>query len=158
VHLKAVHFSFLCFAFGDHICLPIVKIIQLIGGHIRYVSPYFMCLQIAGSVAPPGGLPGAGTVELMVQFSKGFIAAESGGSIAIYEKVDEENFKRIRSFKVDMNGTRMASFTLSPNEDVIIGVLETRQLLVIPFLNSEFYKADEIPKEMTVHVSRDLPT
>ncbi|CAM6094904.1 unnamed protein product [Calypogeia fissa] len=106
---------------------------------------------IIGAVCPFGGLPGAGIVELMLQFSKGFIAAERGGSIAIYEKVDEENFKRMRSFKVDTTGARMVSFSLSPNEDLIIGVLESRQILVIPFQNSEFYKADEVPKEMTVY-------
>ncbi|KAL3688584.1 hypothetical protein R1sor_014893 [Riccia sorocarpa] len=104
--------------------------------------------EIVSSISPPGGLPGAGYLEVFLQFSKGFISAESGGIIGIFEKQDDDNFKRTRCFKVDANGTRIVSLALSPGEESLACVLESRQLILVPFQNSEFY-ADEVPKEAT---------
>lgn len=114
------------------------------------VSPQ---LQIVSSISPPGGLPGAGFVEVILQFSKGFISAESGAIIGVFEKVDDESFKRTRSFKADVNGTRIVSIALSPGEELLVCVLKNRQIILVPFQNSEFYKPDEVPKEATGHVS-----
>ncbi|OAE23436.1 hypothetical protein AXG93_961s1350 [Marchantia polymorpha subsp. ruderalis] len=107
--------------------------------------------EIVSSISPPGGLPGAGFVEVILQFSKGFISAESGAIIGVFEKVDDESFKRTRSFKADVNGTRIVSIALSPGEELLVCVLKNRQIILVPFQNSEFYKPDEVPKEATGH-------
>ncbi|KAL2630593.1 hypothetical protein R1flu_015279 [Riccia fluitans] len=107
--------------------------------------------EIVSSISPSGGLPGAGYIEVILQFSKGFISAESGGIIGIFEKMDDDNFKRTRSFKVDANGTKIVSIAVSPGEELLACVLESRQIVLVSFQNSEFYKPHEVPKEATVH-------
>ncbi|KAI5064817.1 hypothetical protein GOP47_0019512 [Adiantum capillus-veneris] len=101
---------------------------------------------------PPSSTDGSSVVEIMLLYSKGIICGERGGSVSIYERVDEkevkEGLKKVCAFKVDKGGATICGLALSTNEELLGCTLSNNHLVTIPFQHRDLFKQDEIPKEL----------
>eukprot|EP00002_Diphylleia_rotans_P000166 TRINITY_DN1008_c0_g1_i4.p1 TRINITY_DN1008_c0_g1~~TRINITY_DN1008_c0_g1_i4.p1 ORF type:complete len:1179 (-),score=303.89 TRINITY_DN1008_c0_g1_i4:414-3950(-) len=89
------------------------------------------------------------SIESILCFSKGFICAGDGGSLAIYEKSDDkEYYRKAKQIKVENNTSKIRNVAMSPSEEIVSCATENNQIYVLTLSSSDILKSEEMTFEL----------